>query len=245
MSTSHRTLAWVAASYLALTVLLTWPFATGLATHVLSTGTDMDLAVWTIGWDVHSFTHQPWHIFDANIFYPWTNTLAYSENLIGSALLAAPVVWTTGNVVLGMNTAVLLSVAISAFGAFLLARQLGLSVGASFLAGLVAAFAPPRFFRMEQLPISSVQWIPFALAALHRYFDTADLSQVSPAMLEAGIDRLRVDFGLETDHSRRFALWSLLYMLGHAPDLEVAFKEEADREAARNLMDLLAASGGD
>lgn len=33
---------------------------------------------------------------------------------------------------------------------------------------------------------------------LHRYFDTADLSQVSPAMLEAGIDRLRVDFGLES-----------------------------------------------
>jgi len=30
-------------------------------------------------------------------------------------------------------------------------------------------------------------------------------------------------------------------MLGDAPDLE-AFKDEADREAARNLMDLLAAA---
>lgn len=80
---------------------------------------------------------------------------------------------------------------------------------------------------------------------LLRYFDAADLSDVSPAVLEAGIDRLRVDFGLESDRARRFALWSLLYMLGHAPDLDVAFKEEADREAARNLMDLLAASGGE
>jgi hypothetical protein len=76
---------------------------------------------------------------------------------------------------------------------------------------------------------------------LHRYFDTTDLSKVSPAMQEAGIDRLRVDFGLEPDRARRFALWSLLYMLGNAPDLHVAFEEEADREAARNLMDLLAA----
>jgi hypothetical protein len=75
---------------------------------------------------------------------------------------------------------------------------------------------------------------------LQRYFDTSDLSQVSPAVQEAGIDRLRVDFGLETDRSRRFALWSLLYMLAQAPELDVAFKEEADREAARNLMDLLA-----
>lgn len=77
---------------------------------------------------------------------------------------------------------------------------------------------------------------------LHHYFGTSDLAEASPAVQAAGVDRLLVDFGLETDRSRRFALWSLLYMLGLAPDLDVAFKEEADRDAARNLMDLLAAS---
>lgn len=77
---------------------------------------------------------------------------------------------------------------------------------------------------------------------LNHYFGTSDLAEASPAMQAAGLDRLRVDFGLEADRSRRFALWSVLYMLGHAPDLDVAFKEESDRDAARNLMDLLAAS---
>lgn len=76
---------------------------------------------------------------------------------------------------------------------------------------------------------------------LQRYFATTDLSSASPAMLEAGTDRLRVDLGLETDRPKRFALWSLLYMLGQAPDLDVAFPDPADRDAARNLMDLLAA----
>ena len=80
---------------------------------------------------------------------------------------------------------------------------------------------------------------------LQRYFGTTDLTEVSPAVQESGIDRMRVDFGLERDRPRRFALWSVLYMLGQAPDLDVAFKDEADREAARNLMDLLAASGGE
>ncbi|KPL68204.1 hypothetical protein SZ64_08760 [Erythrobacter sp. SG61-1L] len=80
---------------------------------------------------------------------------------------------------------------------------------------------------------------------LRRYFGTSDLSQVSPAVQADGLDRMRVDFGLEKDRSRRFALWSLLYMLGQAPDLDVAFKDEADRDAARNLMDLMAASEGD
>ncbi len=78
---------------------------------------------------------------------------------------------------------------------------------------------------------------------LQRYFGTVDLSAASPAVQEAGLDKLRVDFGLETDPARRFALWAVLYMLGQAPDLDVAFRDEADRDAARNLMDLLAASG--
>lgn len=77
---------------------------------------------------------------------------------------------------------------------------------------------------------------------LLRYFGTSNLAQASSAMQEAGVDRLRVDFGLETDRPKRFALWSLLYMLGQAPDLDIAFKEAADRDAARNLMDLLAGS---
>lgn len=76
---------------------------------------------------------------------------------------------------------------------------------------------------------------------LQRYFGTSDLSEVSPALLETGTDRLRVDLGLEKDRERRFALWAILYMLGQAPDLDVAFEEEGDRDAARNLMDLLAA----
>jgi hypothetical protein len=31
-----------------------------------------------------------------------------------------------------------------------------------------------------------------------------------------------------------------MYMLGDAPDLDVAFKAQEDREAARNFMDLVA-----
>ena len=80
---------------------------------------------------------------------------------------------------------------------------------------------------------------------LARYFGASDLAEVSPAVQQAGVDRLRVDFGLEKDRDRRFALWTLLYVLGQAPDLDVAFEDDADRDAARNLMDLLAAIQGD
>jgi hypothetical protein len=73
---------------------------------------------------------------------------------------------------------------------------------------------------------------------LRRYFGTTDLQSLPPQALDAGVERMRVDFGLEADRGRRFALWALMHMLGAAPDLDVAFAEEADRQAARNFMDL-------
>lgn len=73
---------------------------------------------------------------------------------------------------------------------------------------------------------------------LRRYFGTTDLSSLPSEALAAGIERMQVDLGLEKDRSRRFALWALLHMLGAAPDLDVAFKDAEDREAARNFMDL-------
>ena len=63
--------------------------------------------------------------------------------------------------------------------------------------------------------------------------------RITPAVQAAGIERILVDFGLEQDRGKRFALWSLLYLLDAAPALDVCFEEAADREAARNFMDLL------
>ena len=79
---------------------------------------------------------------------------------------------------------------------------------------------------------------------LRRYFGSADLAAVTPDGLAAGVERMKVDLGLAKDRERRFALWALLHMLGDAPDLDVAFEEERDREAARNFMDLAARADG-
>lgn len=74
---------------------------------------------------------------------------------------------------------------------------------------------------------------------LRRYFGTADLATLSPQAFDTGKERILVEFGLEKDRNRRFAMWLLLHILDAAPDLDVAFEDPADREAARNAMDLL------
>ena len=167
--TTRRLLA--AAAYLALTLLLTYPLGINAASTVVGSDADTDLFIWTLAWNTHAFTSQPLTIFDANIYYPFRHTLAYSENLIGSAFFAAPVLWATGNPILALNVATLASVFLCGLGGFVLGRSLGLTPGAAFACGFVFAFAPARFFRISQMHLTAVQWMPFALASLHAYLD--------------------------------------------------------------------------
>ena len=51
------------------------------------------MVTWVLAWVAHQLPSAPAHIFDANIFYPERNTLAYSETLLVPGLLAAPLHW--------------------------------------------------------------------------------------------------------------------------------------------------------
>ncbi len=157
--------------YVALTIAFAYPVSLSPATTVLVDNPDTHLYIWTLAWDVHAFTHQPFAIFDANIYYPNPGTLAYSENLLGSGLLAAPFIWLSGNLVLALNLVQLLSCALCGLGAYVLARRAGVSALGATLAGIVFLAAPPRFFRIGQLHLTTVQWVPFGLAFLHAYLD--------------------------------------------------------------------------
>jgi hypothetical protein len=72
---------------------------------------------------------------------------------------------------------------------------------------------------------------------LVRFFGTADIDTLDEERLIAGVERLRLQFAMERDSERRFALWCLMYMLGVAPEVDDAFGEEADRAAAREFME--------
>jgi len=79
---------------------------------------------------------------------------------------------------------------------------------------------------------------------IRRYFGIADLAAVPQEALSAGIEHMKVDLGLSKDRGERFALWALLHTLGSAPDPDVVFVTEAEREAAWNFIDLIHSTSG-
>ena len=102
-------------TFLALAILHTWPLAARPGYYSRVDNGDYQLNAWAIDWIAYTLPRAPTRLFDANIFHPAHDALAYSEPLILPAVLAAPVVWAGGSAVLAVNTALLLGLTLSAW----------------------------------------------------------------------------------------------------------------------------------
>src|SRR5262249_46962616 len=117
-----------------------------------------------------AITTSPTHLFDANIFFPEQDTLAYSDAMLVQGLIAAPLVKL--NPVLIHNLMMLAPIALSAVAIFALARYLTGSFGGGVIAGVAFAFAPFRFEHIMHMELQWTIWMPLAFLALHRLYDT-------------------------------------------------------------------------
>lgn len=161
----------VCLAFAMLAVGMTYPVAFRLEDSAFVDWNDTAYCIWALGWNFHKFSTGLSDFFDANIFYPAENTLAFSESLVGLALLAYPVYKITGNLVFCHQLLVLLSFFLSAVGAYLLALRLTGQRQAAFLAGIAFSFCQYRFGQIHLLSEISTQWIPFAFLFMHRFLE--------------------------------------------------------------------------
>jgi hypothetical protein len=153
--------------FVALTVVITWPQAQHVTTHV-GHHFDSFFSMWRIAWIAHALATEPSQLFHANIFFPQSNALALSDPMLLEGVTAAPLLWAGGSPVLAYNLLVLGSFVLSGVSASALGYRLSRSHGAAVLGGMLFAFAPYRFEHYFHLEILWAFWMPLALLALHR-----------------------------------------------------------------------------
>ena len=183
--------AFICALYGLLALVSTHPLWRHLTTAVPSDIGDPLLNTWILAWDGHALLTDPAHLFDANIFFPLKDTLAYSEHLIGTALPMLPILLISGESVLAYNVAFLISFMLSGFGLYLLALHYTGNRLAAFLAGLAFAFAPYRLSLIGHLSLLTVQWLPLPCLISMRFCNQRlPLPSPNPsASLRAGVGR--------------------------------------------------------
>jgi hypothetical protein len=169
----------IACVLLGLTLALTWPLAARLTSSLPGDYGDPLFVSWAMGWVAGTLTEglgspaAVGGLWNANIFFPEPQALAFSEHFVAQSLMVWPVHRFTGNPLLGYNLAFLASFVLTGWGTFLLARALTGSAAGAFAAAVIAAFNEYRLvYEVAHLHVLSVHWFPFALLALHRYFET-------------------------------------------------------------------------
>lgn len=162
---------WPIAGLALATLLLTWPTARFLSTHIVDRQ-DPLLNTWILAWEAHQLLEAPHRLFDANIFFPFKNTLAFSEILLSITFLVLPLRWAGLSALSTYNLAFLLAFFFTALGAYLLVTALTGRRAAGVLAGIAFAFSPFRYGHLSQLQLLATGWLPLTLLYLDRCLES-------------------------------------------------------------------------
>lgn len=164
------------AAHAALVALMSWP----LLLHPFRSGVvdrpDGRLNAWILAWDVHALRHDPARLFQAPIFHPLPDALAFSENLLLPAILASPAI-SMGGPVLGYNLILAVSHLLSGLGVQLLVRRASGDRLAAFVGGAFFAVGAHRWVNMAHLHAQVTLFLPLALLALDRFWEKRSLGR--------------------------------------------------------------------
>lgn len=157
----------VLAAYTVLTLLLTYPIAFQLSTHLLGDGGDTNIFVWNLWWIRKALTELRTNpLWTDYLFYPEGASLVFHSLVPFNGLLGIPLQALVGPIVAN-NLIVLLAFILSGYGAYLLIRYLITDRLSAFIGGMIFAFCPYKFAHLlGHFDLISTEWIPFYVLAL-------------------------------------------------------------------------------
>jgi len=154
-----------------LTALFTWPLILHPGT-LLRGLNDPFLFTWILNWAAQHLSGPVTELFNANIFYPYGNTFAYSEPLLIPALLtAAPILTLSHNPVLAHNLTLLIFQALGGWCAYLAAGRITGSRAAGWLVGIAFTVSPFRTGYYNYINVHMQFAVPLALLTLALYLE--------------------------------------------------------------------------
>lgn len=163
------------AIYVVVAIVATWPLAwrpRSLLGAPQGAG-DPYLNLFTLGWDLRQLFAAPgsWvdgAVFDAPIFHPARQALAFTDHLLLQALLVSPVYAVWRDPVLCYNVLFIGSLAASAWAMWWYLRQVIDDRLGPLIGGLVWGFCAYRFSHVLHLQLQALYFLPLAFGALHR-----------------------------------------------------------------------------
>jgi hypothetical protein len=142
------------------------PTPSSLTSTLPSNLGDPALNTWILAWENHALFHTPGQFFAGNIFYPFGDSILYSEMMLPLVPLFGAIYWISGNPVLAHNVLILLLALFSLVTTYALAKRI---LGRDDVAVISAlAFSFTGFVLMHQghLQLLTIGFFPLAFLTL-------------------------------------------------------------------------------
>jgi hypothetical protein len=135
----------------------------------LPEGGDSFINSWILSWNANAIFKPGISVWDAPIFFPVENALAFSEAMFGNLWITLPIQYLTDNPVFASNMLLLISFVLSAFCVYLLVFDQTRNFWASLIAGLVFSFNPYRWGHAGHLQLLPIFWSALAVLLANRF----------------------------------------------------------------------------
>lgn len=147
--------------YFSLAIAVTWPLILHLSNFTVDKYDGL-LNTWMLNWTIHSLT-SGWqgiiNYYNANIFYPYHNTFAFSDFHLALGILALPIVLWTKEPLTAYNFSILLNLTLAGFSVFTLTAYLTKNHRLSAALGFLFALSPVTLGYLPHQQVFSV-WLP-------------------------------------------------------------------------------------
>jgi len=148
--------------FIGLAIFVTFPLITNPVSLAAVAKEEFFLS-YIINWNIQALTHYPAKIFQAPFFYPMRDTLAFSDPLFTSSIIALPFVKIFSQPFLAYTVNLILSFILNGFAVYLVIHQLSKNFWASLVSGVLFSFSIGRIDALEHLQVLTMYWIPLGI----------------------------------------------------------------------------------
>lgn len=149
--------------FLIASIYITFPLIFHLGDMTVGLGDEL-VITWIQNWVIHVImSGNITTLFDANIYFPYHNTLAYSDLFITSSIFSIIPLQLIDEPIGTFNFTLISSLALLGFSIFLFSYYFTKDFLVSLFSGIMVIFSPAVLDKSTHLQILAVQWVPLSI----------------------------------------------------------------------------------
>ena len=148
-----------------LACFITYPLIFNLG--LLTTGYGDELLIaWNHNWNIYNFSNNLANIFQANIYFPYNNSLAFSDAYFTNSILALMPVMILNSPIAANNFTIIISLTLVGFFTYFLSFMITKERLLSILSGILVIFCPAYLSSLVHIQIIAVYFVILSIIFL-------------------------------------------------------------------------------